>query len=423
MTFTRANVAGWALYEVLTSAQMNLVDIQTSRATDGYAGGTYNPSASLTWNNALIVSSVAAAGANVTGLTVTGKGTSAGVSSTGGATNGIGVVGTGGATNGDGVNGIGTGAGSGVHGLGGGTSGVGTSGQGGAPNGNGIQGLGVGSGTGIVGTGGATNGVGGAFTGTGSGHGVTGVGGVGGGRGGSFVGQGAAVGVQATGGAGAAGIQGIGGAAAVGGTFQGTGAANGIYSIGGGTNGSGAYLVGGATNGIGVEAVGVGSGDGGVFTASGTGAPIRLAVGAPTAFANGQFYRTSEDFFVYDNGTSRMIGTIKAAARVRITAGSPPTVTDVYGYNVGAASTPGGGPTYGIIRIPFTNDFTDGTNILGTVSVNGTTAHNHNFSIQPEAATPCTYFDLYCYDADTGVQLDMATVPTEVGVLIFGELD
>lgn len=55
MAFSRVNPAGWALYEVLTSAQMNALDINVSRAVDGYAGGTYNPSAGLVWNNDLDV--------------------------------------------------------------------------------------------------------------------------------------------------------------------------------------------------------------------------------------------------------------------------------------------------------------------------------------------------------------------------------
>jgi len=43
MSFSRANVLGWALYEVLTSAQMNALDIDHANAIDGAAGGTYNP--------------------------------------------------------------------------------------------------------------------------------------------------------------------------------------------------------------------------------------------------------------------------------------------------------------------------------------------------------------------------------------------
>ncbi len=49
MTFARANILGWALYEVLTSAQMNAVDLDHSRALDGFAGGAYAPSADITF--------------------------------------------------------------------------------------------------------------------------------------------------------------------------------------------------------------------------------------------------------------------------------------------------------------------------------------------------------------------------------------
>lgn len=47
MTFSRVNGGGWALYETLTSAQMNALDINVSRALDGFAGGDYSPSSAL----------------------------------------------------------------------------------------------------------------------------------------------------------------------------------------------------------------------------------------------------------------------------------------------------------------------------------------------------------------------------------------
>jgi hypothetical protein len=48
MAFTRANPLGWALYEVLTSAQMNALDIDHANAIDGAAGGSYTPSGLIT---------------------------------------------------------------------------------------------------------------------------------------------------------------------------------------------------------------------------------------------------------------------------------------------------------------------------------------------------------------------------------------
>lgn len=47
MTFVRANPPGWALFELLTSAQMNIIDSQIPFALDGQAGGSYTPTASI----------------------------------------------------------------------------------------------------------------------------------------------------------------------------------------------------------------------------------------------------------------------------------------------------------------------------------------------------------------------------------------
>lgn len=45
MSFARVNPSGWALNDPFTPAQMNQLDINVSRAIDGYAGGAYSPSA------------------------------------------------------------------------------------------------------------------------------------------------------------------------------------------------------------------------------------------------------------------------------------------------------------------------------------------------------------------------------------------
>ena len=45
MTFTRVNPLGWALFELLTSAQMNQLDIDHAAAIDGAGGGLYQPTA------------------------------------------------------------------------------------------------------------------------------------------------------------------------------------------------------------------------------------------------------------------------------------------------------------------------------------------------------------------------------------------
>lgn len=47
MTFTRVNPLGWALFELLTSAQMNELDTDVSNALDGADGGLYTPSDTL----------------------------------------------------------------------------------------------------------------------------------------------------------------------------------------------------------------------------------------------------------------------------------------------------------------------------------------------------------------------------------------
>ena len=47
MTFARVNPAGWALFEVLTSAQMNSLDINMTQAVDGEGGGTYTPATQI----------------------------------------------------------------------------------------------------------------------------------------------------------------------------------------------------------------------------------------------------------------------------------------------------------------------------------------------------------------------------------------
>ena len=44
MTFSRANASGWGFNTKLTAAQANTIDLNQSRAVDGYAGGNYTPS-------------------------------------------------------------------------------------------------------------------------------------------------------------------------------------------------------------------------------------------------------------------------------------------------------------------------------------------------------------------------------------------
>lgn len=60
MTFVRANPASWALFELLTSTQMNLIDENLSNALDGLDGGDYAPSDQLQLDG----SGIAGAGLN-----------------------------------------------------------------------------------------------------------------------------------------------------------------------------------------------------------------------------------------------------------------------------------------------------------------------------------------------------------------------
>lgn len=47
MTFQRVQILGWALFEVLTSPQMNQLDIDHTNALDGAGGGVYVPTATI----------------------------------------------------------------------------------------------------------------------------------------------------------------------------------------------------------------------------------------------------------------------------------------------------------------------------------------------------------------------------------------
>jgi hypothetical protein len=189
------------------------------------------------------------------GIASTGLGSGAGVTGTGGATNGIGVVGLGvglgagvSATGGNAGNGVSAqgGAASGVGVVGtGGAGGVGVFGQGGTGNSIGVVGLGVGSGAGLDATGGTTGGA--AVVATGASNGASGVSAQGGPT--------AGVGVVGTGGNSGVGVVGQGGA----------GNGIGVSGVGSGTN-RGGFFLGGPTNGIGVDALGQGTGTGVVGT-------------------------------------------------------------------------------------------------------------------------------------------------------------
>jgi hypothetical protein len=75
--FTRVKPLGWALYEELTSAQMNQIDLNLSRAVDGYDGGTYTLNNPITFNGTVNMSgSNNWTGAIVSDTSFTSNGTS-----------------------------------------------------------------------------------------------------------------------------------------------------------------------------------------------------------------------------------------------------------------------------------------------------------------------------------------------------------
>ena len=55
MTFIRANLLGWAPFELLLSTQMNVIDGQMPFALDGAAGGIYESTGILDYRNAVII--------------------------------------------------------------------------------------------------------------------------------------------------------------------------------------------------------------------------------------------------------------------------------------------------------------------------------------------------------------------------------
>jgi len=320
MTFSRQNPAGWAAFEILTSAQANGIDINQSRAVDGYAGGTYNPSAALVWNEEATFDASGVVAANATGVTGVGKGTEPGGDFAGGSS-GSGVVAVAGAAGGD-PGGDFTGStanGHGVLGTGQG-SGQGVRGVGGAGGGEGVRGIGGGATAGVYGQGGSGGGTGVEGHGVAGGHGVEGYG-QGAGEGGVF--QGGASdghGVTADGGA----TNGYG----VVGTGAGLGA--GVKGTGGGTDANGVEGVGGATNGNGgaFQGTGTGSAVHTVRTAGGPNISMQGAAADPTSLSDGDLWyeATNAEFLVRAN--THKFQLLDTWCSATITGGGAPAMGD-----------------------------------------------------------------------------------------------
>lgn len=73
--FSRVNPLGWALFEELTSAQMNLLDLNASRAIDGTFGGTYNPSGPINIDGTMSITNLSVTNLGVENATFSNVGT------------------------------------------------------------------------------------------------------------------------------------------------------------------------------------------------------------------------------------------------------------------------------------------------------------------------------------------------------------
>ncbi len=252
----------------------------------GFANGDRPPAGWLNWLFGYLTDWIAYLNAPA------GTGSGAGLTATGGPTNGTGLVG-GGVGSGAGVAGVGGATGSGVYGQGGATSGngglflgaganSGVNATGGATNGKGVSGIGVGSGEGVKGQGGAT------------GVGVTGFGGATSGNGGAFTGgAGGGVGVVGTGTAGNAGVIGNGNVSNGDGVEgQGNGTGSGVAGYGGAT-GAGVY--------------GLGTGGHGVVAESDTTSPAKAALRIVPQDADPSSSPAAGDFYV-NITTGKLVG-------------------------------------------------------------------------------------------------------------------
>jgi len=324
MTFARVNPSGWAKYEVLSSAHANQLDIDHSRALDGYAGGTWNPTDIIAINNSIAIDADGSAFTDAVAISGFGKGDGAGIlgkgdgSTTTPVPDGQGVMGVGAAAGGVGVYGKGIGENPGVYGYCadyhgvygiGGVGDAGVFGEGNASGGNGVRGQAYGgSYSGVYGTANASGGYGvrGNIAATYAGYGVCGEG-----RGTDYAGV---YGVASE--SNVHGVKGIGmgdygygvvglGQSSTSAPASGDTNANraGVVGIGGASGGPGVYGHGKGATGNGV--VGVGDDNCvGVLAQGGTNrAAIRLIPRTtPSTVENGDFYYNSSGFLAFYHG-------------------------------------------------------------------------------------------------------------------------
>jgi len=293
MTFGRVNALGWGLFELLTSGQMNALDINVTNALDGLGGGPYNPTAPIVLDavassgHALSIISAANGGLHVqvdagpVGQLIDGTADAVGLRVAQGPIsdsavtpqNSVEVVGIGN----DDLGGVG---GVAINAVGGATDGAT-------------------GGTAILATGGTT--IAGGSSATVGGHGVEATGGAAGlvgghgvkGTGGTAVGGGSGVFGKGGGGDGV-GVEGEGTGAGAGGYFDGgTGSGTGVVAFGGDTgNSSGLIAIGGA-NGKGAEITGLGTAVGAEISQSAHADDIALDLNGGIDFERGSEFATN----------------------------------------------------------------------------------------------------------------------------------
>lgn len=297
MSFTRAKPGGWALFEILTSAQMNLIDTQLENALDGANGGTYSPIAPLTWRNKWVIDTSIGgmpAGAALTLITDTGR---TAILATGGADGGMGGLFGGGLR----TRGIRTQGGSSddLNDAGEGLLAQGGNNAAGGTGGGGVIGEG-GEGDGLGGFGGSFTGGAAQIAGGTGGRGAVAAGGAGhtngpGGAGGDFLGGAApgsglgGHGLFATGGTSVSGNGGN-GLLGTGGIGAGAGGGHGVVGIGAGSTFSpivkragGAFKAGTDAGAVGVFAEGTAGASAALWAAgNATGGPAIVASGLGT---------------------------------------------------------------------------------------------------------------------------------------------
>lgn len=382
MTFSRANPLGWGLFEVLTSAQMNTVDINQSRAVDGFDGGTYNPSAKLAFNTRVeITGDAAISGGDA--LSVTGADTGIAVLGFGGPNDGIGVYGEGGATNGEGGIFQGTGSGKGVEATGGSSSGKGLRAAGGDPNGIGIDAVGKGTGAGIEAIGGNVDAPGINATGGNT-------------NGDGILSQGAGTG---------AGVKGTGG----------SNSGSGIEGIGSGNSGIGVKGTGG-TNGTGLVGIGNGGSDGAVLIAGATGANVRLdgRSGDPGTPNDGDVWHSNQaaTLGLYTHLDSLTFALIPTWAMVNISGGATPVLRS---FNVGGSAIVAGSPD--VLRLTFTRAFVSG-NYSATATFRATGGTVDVITMIWAQAT--THVDIAFYDVSSAAFINLAATTLGVNLQVQG---